>query len=165
MLFRSITDKRKEQIAFSNVYVQNKQIIIVNSKSKIVSKSALSDKTVGLQLGSSSETALAKDTTLSKSVKEVKKYSNNTEALLDLKAGRIDAVMVDEVVGRYYVSKKPGSYKVLDGNLGVEDYGVGIRKNDVTLTAEINKQLGEIKKDGTANTISKKWFGKDIIYK
>ncbi|HEY8891548.1 MAG TPA: amino acid ABC transporter substrate-binding protein [Clostridium sp.] len=161
----TITDKRKEQIAFSKVYVQNKQIIIVNSKSKISSKSALSDKTVGLQLGSSSETALEKDALLSKSVKEVKKYSNNTEALLDLNAGRIDAVIVDEVVGRYYVSKKPGMYKVLDENLGVEDYGVGIRKNDVKLTAEINKLLGEIKKDGTANTISKKWFGKDIIYK
>jgi len=161
----TITDTRKKQIAFSNVYVQNKQIIIVNSKSKISSKSAMSDKTVGLQLGSSSETALAKDAKLSKSVKEIKKYSNNTEALLDLNAGRIDAVVIDEVVGRYYVSKKPGMYKVLDENLGVEDYGVGIRKNDVTLTAEINKQLAKIKKDGTANTISKKWFGKDIIYK
>jgi len=161
----TITDIRKKQIAFSNVYVQNKQIIIVNSKSKIANKSALNGKTVGLQLGSSSETALDKDTALFKSVKEVKKYSNNTEALLDLNAGRIDAVVVDEVVGRYYVSKKPGMYKILDENLGVEDYGVGIRKNDVKLTAEINKQLEEIKKDGTANTISKKWFGKDIIYK
>ena len=72
---------------------------------------------------------------------------------------------MDEVVGRYYVSKKPGDYKVLDENLGVEDYGVGIRKNDIALTNEINKLLEEIKSDGTANTISKKWFGKDIIYK
>ncbi|MBU3171508.1 amino acid ABC transporter substrate-binding protein [Clostridium estertheticum] len=161
----TITDKRKEQIAFSKVYVQNKQIIIVNNKSTISKKNALTDKTVGLQLGSSSETALAKDVALSKSVKEIKKYSNNTEALLDLNAGRIDAVVVDEVVGRYYVSKKPGMYKVLNENLGVEDYGVGIRKNDTALTTEINKQLEAIKKDGTSNTISKKWFGKDIIYK
>jgi len=161
----TITDKRKEQISFSKVYLQNKQIIIVNSKSNISKKSALNGKIVGLQLGSSSETALAKDSSLTKSLKLVKKYSNNTEALLDLNAGRIDAVIVDEVVGRYYVSKKPGDYKVLDENLGVEDYGVGIRKNDIALTNEINKQLEEIKSDGTANTISKKWFGKDIIYK
>ena len=161
----TITDKRKEQIAFSKVYLQNKQIIIVNSKSKISKNIDLNAKTVGLQMGSSSETALAKDTLLSKSLKEVKKYSNNTEALLDLKAGRIDAVIVDEVVGRYYVSKKPDDYKVLNENLGVEDYGVGIRKTDVLLTAEIDKLLQQMKSDGTANTISQKWFGKDIIYK
>ncbi len=161
----TITDKRKEQIAFSKIYLQNKQIIMVSSKSKISKKSDLSDKSVGLQLGSSSETALAKDKTLTNSLKQVKKYSNNTEALLDLKAGRIDAVIVDEVVGRYYASKKTGDYKVLDENLGVEDYGVGLRKTDTSLTAEIDKLLGEIKSDGTANAISKKWFGKNIIYK
>lgn len=161
----TITDKRKEQIAFSKVYLQNKQIIIVNSKSNISKKSDLKDKIVGLQMGSSSETALASNSQLTSSLKEVKKYSNNTEALLDLNAGRIDAVIVDEVVGRYYASKKPGDYKVLDENLGVENYGVGIRKTDTSLTEEINKQLEEMKNDGTANTISQKWFGKDIIYK
>ena len=159
----TITDKRKEQIAFSKVYLQNKQIIIVKNKSIISKKSDLNGKIVGLQMGSSSETALAKDSLLTNSLKDAKKYSNNTEALLDLNAGRIDAIIVDEVVGRYYASKKPGDYKVLSENLGVEDYGVGIRKTDTSLTAEINKQLGEIKSDGTANTISKKWFGKDII--
>ena len=159
----TITDKRKEQIAFSKVYLQNKQIIIVKNKSNISKKTDLNGKIVGLQMGSSSEAALAKDSLLTNSLKEAKKYSNNTEALLDLNAGRIDAVIVDEVVGRYYASKKPGDYKVLNENLGVEDYGVGIRKTDTSLTAEINKQLGEIKNDGTANTISKKWFGKDIL--
>jgi len=161
----SITDKRKKQIGFSKVYLQNKQIIIVNSKSNISKKSALNGKIVGLQLGSSSEIALAKDSLLTKSLKQVKKYSNNTEALLDLNARRIDAIIIDEVVGRYYVSKKPGDYKVLDENLGIEDYGVGLRKNDTSLITEIDKLLQEIKSDGTSNTISKKWFGKDIIYK
>ena len=161
----TITDKRKEQIAFSKVYLQNKQIIIVNNKSNISKKSDLKDKVVGLQMGSSSETALTDHSQLTSSLKEVKKYSNNTEALLDLKAERIDAVIVDEVVGRYYSSKKPGDYKVLDENLGLEDYGVGIRKTDTSLAKEIDKLLEEMKSDGTADTISKKWFGKDIIYK
>jgi len=161
----TITDKRKEQIAFSKVYLQNKQIIIVNNKSNISKKTDLNNKIVGLQMGSSSESALASDSQLTSSLKEVKKYSNNTEALLDLSANRIDAVIVDEVVGRYYASKKPDDYKVLDENLGVEDYGVGIRKTDTSLTEEINKLLEEMKSDGTANTISQKWFGKDIIYK
>ncbi|MBK5240465.1 amino acid ABC transporter substrate-binding protein [Clostridium sp.] len=161
----TITEKRKEQIAFSEVYLQNKQIIIVKDKSTITKKSDLDQKIVGLQMGSSSETALASDSELTDSLKEVKKYSNNTEALLDLNADRIDAVVVDEVVGRYYVSKKPGDYKVLSEDLGLEDYGVGMRKTDITLTQEINKQLEEMLSDGTSNDISQKWFGTDIISK
>ncbi|MGH4138897.1 amino acid ABC transporter substrate-binding protein [Clostridium sp.] len=161
----TITDKRKEQIAFSSAYLQNKQIIIVKTKSNISSKIDLKGKTVGLQMGSSSESALSSDSALSDSLKEVKKYSNNTEALLDLNADRIDAVIVDEVVGRYYTNLKPGDYKVLDENLGVEDYGIGMRKTDAKLTAEIDKFLEEMKSDGTSDAISQKWFGKDIINK
>lgn len=47
----------------------------------------------------------------SESIKEVKKYSDNTLALMDLAVGRIDAVVVDEVMGRYYAAKKTTSMK------------------------------------------------------
>jgi polar amino acid transport system substrate-binding protein len=161
----TITDNRKKQITFSKVYLQNKQIIVVKNKSTISKKSDLGQKIVGLQMGSSSETALASDSQLTDSLKEVKKYSNNTEALLDLNADRIDAVVLDEVVGRYYVNKKPGDYKVLGEDLGLENYGVGMRKTDTSLTKEIDKQLEEMISDGTSNAISQKWFGKDIINK
>lgn len=161
----TITDKRKQQIAFSKVYLQNKQIIVTNNDSNIKTKKDLAGKKVGLQLGSSSETALNADSATAKSIKEIKKYSNNTEALMDLKTGRIDAVVVDEVVGRYYISKKPGQYKVADEDFGKEDYGVGIRKSDVSFKNELDKTLDAMKADGTADKISQKWFGKNIIAK
>lgn len=161
----TITDERKQKIDFSKVYLQNKQIIVVKNDSTISGKKDLSGKTVGLQLGSSSEKALADDKDTSSKVKEVKKYSDNTEALMDLSQGRIDAVVVDEVVGRYYMSKKPGIYKVLDEDFGKEDYGVGIRKTDKSFKEELDKTLDAMKADGTANKISQKWFGKDIVTK
>ncbi|HBC97847.1 MAG TPA: amino acid ABC transporter substrate-binding protein [Clostridium sp.] len=161
----TITEDRKKHISFSKVYLQNKQIIVVKNNSNIKTKKDLSGKTVGLQLGSSSETALKSDAATSKSLKNVRKYSNNTEALLDLNQGRIDAVVVDEVVGRYYLKKKPGLYKVLDDNLGKENYGVGIRKSDTSFRNKLNEALDSMKKDGTADKISQKWFNKDIIAK
>ena len=161
----TITDKRKEQIDFSKVYLQNKQIIVVKNDSSIKTKKDLAGKVVGLQLGSSSETALAADTNTSKALKETKKYSDNTEALMDLSQGRLDAVVVDEVVGRYYISKKPGLYKTLDEDFGKEDYGVGIRKTDKSFKEELDKTLDAMKADGTADKISQKWFGKNIITK
>lgn len=161
----TITDKRKQQIAFSKPYLENKQIIVVKNDSTIKNKKDLAGKKVGLQLGSSSETALKADGATLKSLKEVKKYSDNTEALMDLKDGRVDAVVADEVVARYYIAKSKGVYKVLDDNFGKEEYGVGIRKTDASFKAELDKTLDAMKSDGTADKISQKWFGKAIIEK
>lgn len=66
-------------------------------------------------MGSSSYEAFSKDEEISNNVVETKKYSKNTEALMNLEAKRIDAVVVDEVVGRYYISKKPGLYIIYFG--------------------------------------------------
>ncbi len=161
----TITEKRKEQIIFSKSYLQNKQIIVTKNDSTIKGKKELAGKIVGLQLGSSSEVALNADSNTVKSIKEVKKYSNNTEALMDLKEGRVDAVIVDEVVGRYYISKKPGIYKVAEEDFGKEDYGVGIRKPDTSFKNELDKTLDAMKADGTTDKISEKWFGKAIVGK
>jgi polar amino acid transport system substrate-binding protein len=161
----TITDDRKKQIDFSKVYLENKQIIVVKSDSNISAKKDLSGKIVALQLGSSSETALNADSVTAKSIKEIRKFDDNTQALMDLQSGRVDAVVVDEVVGRYYMSKKPGVYKVLDEDFGKESYGVGIRKSDQTFKAELDKTLDAMKADGTADKISEKWFGKAIIAK
>jgi polar amino acid transport system substrate-binding protein len=161
----TITDKRKEQINFTKTYLQNKQIIVVKEGSKFTKKADLNGKVVGIQMGSSSEEALNGDKDLVKSLKEVRKFSDNTQALLDLKNGGIDAVVVDEIVGRYYIAKKPGEYKVLDQDLGKEDYGVGVRKEDKDFLQKLDKALDEMKKDGTADKISEKWFGKGIVAK
>lgn len=159
----TITESRKKQIAFSDTYLENKQIVIVGIDGAIQSKADLKDKTVGLQMGSSSEEALKNDASVTAGLKEIKKYSNNIEALLDLKAGRIDAVVVDEIVGRYYIAKKPGIYRVLNDDFGRESYGIGFRQEDVAFLTAINNALDEMRNDGSAAAISKKWFDEDIM--
>jgi polar amino acid transport system substrate-binding protein len=161
----TITDKRKEQIAFSKTYLENKQIIVVKGDSAIADKKALAGKVVGLQQGSSSEEALNSDAETAKSLKEVRKFPDNVVALMDLSAGRVDAVVVDEIVGRYYIAKKPNEYKILTDNFGQESYGVGLRQTDKSFLEALDKALDEIKKDGTGAEISKKWFGEDILVK
>jgi polar amino acid transport system substrate-binding protein len=118
---------------------------------------------VGLQLGSSSENALNSEPDVVETLKEVRQFSNNVEALMDLEIGRVDAVVVDEIVGRYYISKKPDIYRVLEENLGQEIYGVGLRMEDEAFLNELNRILDEMKADGTAKEISEKWFGEDIM--
>ncbi len=161
----TITEERKANILFTKPYLENRQIIVVPEKSAINTKAELKDKVVGVQDGSSAVDAVNKEAETAKGLKELKKFSDNVTALMDLSAGRLDAIVVDEIVGRYYVAKKPGEYRVLEENFGTEDFGVGVRKDDTALMARIDKALDDMKADGSAATISTKWFGKDILKK
>lgn len=158
----TITEKRKENIAFTPPYMENHQIIIVRSGSPITGKAGLAGKVVGAQDGSSAIDAIEKETAVASSLKSLKKYGDNVTVLLDLDAGRLDAAVLDEVVGRYYVAKKPQQYVVLEENFGTEDYGVGLRKSDTALTERLSGVIDEMKKDGSAGRIAEKWFGKNI---
>jgi len=130
----TITEERKKNIAFTAPYMENHQIIIVRADSDIKDKAGLAGKVVGAQDGSSAVDAIKKD-----------------------------AVVVDEVVGRFHVAKKAGEYLVLEDNFGTEDYGVGLRKEDTEVLGKLEAALAEMKKDGKAAEIASKWFGKDII--
>lgn len=161
----TITDERKQKIEFSKPYLNNRQIIMVTLDSTISTIEMLKGKKLGLQLGSSSENALNTKPEVVKQLKELKKYDNNTLALMDLAAKRIDAVVIDEIVGRWNMAKKPGVYKVLTEDMGTELYGVGLRKNDATFKEALDRVLAEIKNDKTGEEISKKWFGENILLK
>ncbi|OWW20154.1 amino acid ABC transporter substrate-binding protein [Noviherbaspirillum denitrificans] len=158
----TITDKRKEQIAFTAPYLENRQIIIVTAASPIKTKADLAGKVVGVQEGSSAVEAIQKDEA-AKGLKELRKFGDNVAALMDVSTGRLDALVVDEVVGRYYTSKKAGEYVVLDEHFGTEEYGVGVRKDDAALLGKLDKALADMKKDGAAERISTQWFGKNIV--
>lgn len=162
----SITEERKEKLAFTNPYLENRQVIITLKDSPINSKSDLKDKKVGVQASSSAVDAVEKEADLLKSFKDGKlvQFETNNDALMDLEAGRIQAVVGDEILIKYYMKERgENKYKVLEEDFGNEEYGIGARKEDKDLVNAINKALDEIKKEGTAKNISEKWFGDDII--
>ncbi len=159
----TITEERKKNIAFTAPYMENHQIIVVAQASSIQAKAELAGHVVGAQEGSSAVDAIKKEAELAASLKSLKTFGDNVTALVDLSAGRLDAVVVDEVVGRYLVAKRPADYRVLSDNFGTEDYGVGTRKEDTELLARIDGALADMKKDGSAARIATQWFGADII--
>lgn len=167
----SKTKERAKQFNLSIPYMKNNQIILVKTGSSYKGLASLAGKTVGVQSDSSAETALnsSKNAAFKKSLKEVVKIDDYSKAILEIQNGTIDAIAIDEVVARYYLTNNPGAYAVLqdtdgkDISLAVEDYVVGFRKNDNTLKKKIEGTLQEMAKDGTAQKISQKWFGKDVI--
>ncbi len=153
----TITEERKKNVAFSKPYMVNHQIIVVSAKSTIKTKAELAGKVVGVQDGSSAVDAVTKEE-ISKKLKDMKKFADNVTALTDLSAGRLDAVVVDEVVGRYLAAKKPGQYHILEEHFGQEEYGVGLRKEDTALLAKLDAALDAMNADGSAKAIYAKWF-------
>ncbi|WP_341647881.1 amino acid ABC transporter substrate-binding protein [Thauera humireducens] len=131
----TISEERKKNIGFTTAYMENHQIIVVPANSAVKTKADLAGKVIGIQDGSSAIDAVQKDP-VATSFKELKKFGDNVTALMDLTTGRLDAVVLDEVVGRYYTAKKPGEYVVLDDHFGTEEYGVGTRNDDTELLAE-----------------------------
>ena len=165
----SISDERKEKVDFSKPYLDNKQIIVTLADSSINKKADLEGKKVGAQNQSTAVDAVKADE--SNIIEkfdggDLVTFENNNDALMDLEAGRLDAIVVDEILARYYIEARGSEkYKILDENFGDEQYGVGIRKGDTEFVDAFNKALDEVVADGTAGEISKKWFGEDIVVK
>lgn len=162
----SINDERKEKVEFSNPYLNNRQVIITLSDSSINTKKELEGKKVGAQDQSSSVDAVKADGDIEEKFDGGKlvTFETNNDALMDLEAGRLDAIVADEILARYYMKERgEDKYKVLDEDFGDEQYGVGIKKGDTEFVEQFNKALKETIESGTAGEISKKWFDKNIV--
>lgn len=160
----TITDDRKKKVLFTKPYLKNSQVVVTLKNSKINKLGDLAGKTVGLQSLSSAADALDANPIKSK-IKKVTEYSDNVLALNDLKSGRLDAVVIDDVVIKYYMSKGNNSYKLLNESLAPEEYGVGVRKGNEALLKKLQKALDDMNQDGTAAKISQKWFGENKVLK
>ncbi|MFJ8247536.1 amino acid ABC transporter substrate-binding protein [Peribacillus asahii] len=160
----TITDERKEKVLFTKPYLENAQVVVTLTDSKLKKLDDLSGKVVGIQALSSASDALNANPIKSK-IKTVTEFKDNVLALSDLKTGRIDAVVIDEVVINYYMSKEKDTFKLLDESLAPEQYGVGVKKGNEELLEKLQKSLDEMNEDGTAAEISEKWFGEDKVLK
>ena len=159
----TITEERKEKVSFSDPYLANAQIIITMADSPINTIADLAGKTVATQAESSSLDAAKAQTGLIESLKDGKliEYSTFNEVFNDLESGRTEAIIADEVLARYYMKNKGSDqYKVLVENLGPEEFGIGLRKDDTDLLEKLNATLEEMKNDGSYDEIYAKWFAK-----
>lgn len=161
----SVTDERAEKVLFTNPYLDNKQVVVTMADSGINTLADLSGKVVAAQADSSAVEAINSNPEIADTFADRPEFATNDEAIMDMEAGRSDAVVADSVLLDYVISHKedPSQYKILDEDLGSEEFAVGVRKEDTALCDAINKAFEELKADGTAKEISEKWFGEDIV--
>lgn len=163
-----ITPERQENMLFSDPYMDNRQIVFVRSgEDQVLAAAAdLAGKAVGTQAGSTGEANINANEELKNSFSEFKTYGDYVSAFMDLENGRLDAVVCDEIVGRYYISKHPEKLQALDITIGdVTQFGIAFDKENTELRDKVQKAFDEIVADGTATKISEEWFGADLIKK
>ncbi len=160
----SETPERKEAMSLSKKYIDNKIVLMKLNASKDVSienESDLAKVKIGTQADSSALGLLNKlDNASDLNIMEYKDYD---QAILDLKAGRVDVVAIDQVLGQYKNKNLDGLLEECSYDLGNDFYVVGFRKEDVELTNKVNSAIETLVKNGKAEEISKKWFGKNIV--
>ena len=160
------TDERAKKVAFSMPYMQSEQILVTKKSSGITTVADMTDKRLGAQTGSSGYDAFEAEPKLLKDrVKghDATLYDNFNQALIDLKADRVDAVLSDSVYANYYLNKEDdiSLYNTFSAGYPAEEYVVGARKADKTLVEKINQAFIKLYQKGTFQEISKKWFGAD----
>ncbi|MBI0581329.1 transporter substrate-binding domain-containing protein [Neobacillus cucumis] len=150
-----ITDERKKAINFSDTYYPGGlSLLIKKDNQSINSIEDLKGKKIAVQIGTKSVQFLQENYPDIQRV-EVEK---NVEMFLELKSGRVDAVLTGLPAAKVY-AMQDNSVKVLDKTLTNEEYGFGIRKEDSSFTQAVNKALKTLKENGKYQQISKKWFG------
>jgi len=159
----TITEDRLKEMEFSKKYLDNNLVILTLKSSNIETSADLNGKIIGVESTSSGQIALVNNKKIYASIKKMNEYDTSNSALLALKSGAIDAMIVDEIYARYYVLNKSDEFKIGKEIIGTEEYGIGFTKGNTTLKDKIDEILDELVASGVAQEISQKWFNTNLI--
>jgi octopine/nopaline transport system substrate-binding protein len=184
----SITEKRKEIIAFSEPYALTSNYFVVansadlpemDTTSKLdLSSSGTDDKILILTLrenlkgkilgvqGSTNAEAFLREY-FGDDV-DIRTYDKQDNLNLDLLAGRIDGGLADYSVWKAFLDSDAGKEATLFGprifgGLFGPGVGIGLRKQDIGLNDDFGRAIKALKENGTLTSISLKWFGIDVV--
>lgn len=186
----SITEKRKQVIAFSQPYALTSNYFVVSkalglpaidgevkldlsseteAEKRVLQtlKENLKGKTIGVQGATNAETFVREyfgDTV------EIRIYDKQDNLNMDLSAGRLDGGLADYSVWKAFLESKDGASATLygpriSGGLFGPGIGIGLRKEDQDLADAFNDALKALTNDGSIKQMSLKWFGADLVSK
>lgn len=153
---------REDDYEWTEPYMDNAQVFVVNGDSGIETLADLAGKVVECQADSSALAALNEDAELTATFAQLLTTADYNSALMDLEQGAVDAVAMDVVVARYQIQQRDANFVVLDETLSSEAYAVGFKKGNTELRDQVQGALEEMAADGTMAEISEKWFGEDL---
>nr|BFD42989.1 ABC transporter substrate-binding protein [Pseudomonas sp. FFPRI_1] len=156
----SITPERQKAVDFVGPYYHAGRTIVVKDSSAIKNFADLKDVSVGVTLGDIHDKWARARGNL-----KVRSYKGLPEMLVDLDAGRLDALVMDSIPVMVAVKETGQQVRLIstpEDQGGTEGLGIALRKNNPELKAAMQKALDTILADGTYEKISMQWIGRDI---
>ncbi|MED1722217.1 transporter substrate-binding domain-containing protein [Brevibacillus parabrevis] len=151
----TITEDRKKEVDFSDVYFLAGQSLLVKKDSPI---NGLKDLQKGMKVLTAKGSTSAKNIRASAPDVEVLEFENYAEAFTALKAGQGDALTTDNAL-LYGMAKQDPNYRVTEETFTEEPYGIAIKKGDAEFVKAVNDLLKEMKENGEYDKIYEKWIG------
>ncbi len=124
----SITEKRKQVVAFAGPYFEIGQDLLVRLRSTdITGPESLNGRKLCSVGGTTSAEQVRDKFAQAVQLVEYPRYSDCVTALL---AGQVDAVTTDDVILAGYVAQNPELLRIVGKAFSAEKYGIGLRKGD-----------------------------------
>jgi aspartate/glutamate/glutamine transport system substrate-binding protein len=151
----TITEDRKKEVDFTDVYFNAGQSLLVKKGSPIKSVADLKKgvKVLGVKGSTSVKNVAEKapDAT-------VLQFENYQDAFTALKAGQGDTLTTDNAI-LYGMTKQDSNYVMVGGNFTDEPYGIAVKKGETEFANTINELLKSMKASGEYDKIYEKWLG------
>lgn len=149
------TPERKQNVDFSDIYYEAKNTIVTKKGGSLTTEASLNGKNVGVQLGSTQEQAAKKIQGA-----KVQPLNRISEMIQELKAGRVDALVMEDTVAKGFIESNPDLEFNTIPNTGEAGSAIAFPKGS-ELAAKFNPILAEMKSSGKVEELVKKWFGAD----
>ena len=158
----SATEERQKAMALTDKYLNNViKVASMDPSINVKSEADLAGLKIGIQADSAALEMVMANEAYDSFKANITEYPTYDEAILDMQAGRIDVIIVDQVLAEYKNMKTPMTFS--DFTFGDDFYAIGCRQGDKALAAKISEAIGLLIENGKAAEISEKWFGTNIV--
>ena len=150
----TVTEERERQVDFTDSYYTAKQYVIQKEGGSVKSADDLEGLTIAVQEGTTGD-LLATDEIKDS---EVKRFKKGVDAVMDLKKGGSDVVIIDANPAQEFVKANEG-LELVEDLFDDEEYAFAVQKGNTKLKDAINDALKEMKDDGTFDDLVKEYSG------
>ena len=158
----TITEERKESMAFSTPYISNYQAVILKAgdTKQINSFNDLDGMTVALQKETTSDELISDYKSTGTIDVEIVANEKILSCFTQLDNGEVDAVVVDSTVADGYLAKNPDKYVyAYKDEAEAEYFGIAMGKDNTELQKVVNEVLADMEADGFIAETYNYWFG------
>lgn len=153
----TITDERKEEVDFTDPYIDSNQGVAVAKDTGYDTVDSLntSGVKIAVQSGTTSEEWAIENLPQATTVN----FDDWTAAFTAVMSGQCQAVVCDLPVEQWMVSNSFTGMEIIKEVPTGEQFGIAVSKDNPELTQAINDALAEIKESGAYDKLYEKWFG------